>query len=164
MISRFHEHWFSTVACHASFYTERKTLQNYPISVGQNLSHFSFNFSLYCAMSLRDHRPDSQSFPSDDEPYNIIPIHNLQTDHPSLRYPEVRATISSLRAVGNLRRPPYSQWLPSMDLLDWLGLFFGFQRDNIKNQREHLVLHLADRKSTRLNSSHESVSRMPSSA
>ncbi|PPR95900.1 hypothetical protein GOBAR_AA24772 [Gossypium barbadense] len=31
-----------------------------------------------------------------------------------------------------------------MDLLDWLGLFFGFQRDNVKNQREHLVLHLAN--------------------
>ncbi|XP_022722477.1 callose synthase 12-like [Durio zibethinus] len=87
---------------------------------------------------------DSPSFPPDDEPYNIIPVHNLHTDHPSLRYPEVRTTISSLRDVGNLRKPPYSQWLPSMDLLDWLGLFFGFQRDNIKNQREHLVLHLAN--------------------
>ncbi|XP_016714262.1 callose synthase 12-like [Gossypium hirsutum] len=31
-----------------------------------------------------------------------------------------------------------------MDLLDWLGLFFGFQHDNVKNQREHLVLHLAN--------------------
>nr|KYP44555.1 Callose synthase 12 [Cajanus cajan] len=31
-----------------------------------------------------------------------------------------------------------------MDLLDWLALFFGFQRDNVRNQREHLVLHLAN--------------------
>ncbi|KAI3456263.1 hypothetical protein Pfo_012926 [Paulownia fortunei] len=31
-----------------------------------------------------------------------------------------------------------------MDLLDWLGLFFGFQTDNVRNQREHLVLHLAN--------------------
>lgn len=31
-----------------------------------------------------------------------------------------------------------------MDLLDWLALFFGFQNDNVKNQREHLVLHLAN--------------------
>ncbi|XWS53985.1 hypothetical protein CRYUN_Cryun10bG0048600 [Craigia yunnanensis] len=92
----------------------------------------------------RRHRPDSLSSPPYDEPYNIIPIHNLLIDHPSLRYPEVRAAISSLHAVGDLRKPPYSQWLPSMDLLDWLGLFFGFQRDNIKNQREHLVLHLAN--------------------
>lgn len=28
--------------------------------------------------------------------------------------------------------------------MDWLGLFFGFQDGNIRNQREHLVLHLAN--------------------
>ncbi|KAL4273538.1 hypothetical protein GQ457_13G025140 [Hibiscus cannabinus] len=90
-------------------------------------------------------RPDSRSSPPRDEPYNIIPIQNLHSDHPCLRYPEVHAAVSSLRAVGgDLRKPPYHQWLPSMDLLDWLGLFFGFQRDNVKNQREHLVLHLAN--------------------
>nr|KYP62921.1 Callose synthase 11 [Cajanus cajan] len=31
-----------------------------------------------------------------------------------------------------------------MDLLDWLRLLFGFQNDNARNQREHLVLHLAN--------------------
>lgn len=31
-----------------------------------------------------------------------------------------------------------------MDLLDWLAAFFGFQADNVRNQREHLVLHLAN--------------------
>ncbi|KAL9322460.1 hypothetical protein ACSQ67_010513 [Phaseolus vulgaris] len=31
-----------------------------------------------------------------------------------------------------------------MDLLDWLGLLFGFQNDNVRNQREHLLLHLAN--------------------
>ncbi|CAI0461010.1 unnamed protein product [Linum tenue] len=82
--------------------------------------------------------------PEDEEPFNIIPVHNLLADHPSLRYPEVRAAAAALRAVGNLRRPPYVQWHPSMDLLDWLALFFGFQRDNVRNQREHLVLHLAN--------------------
>ncbi|KAL6145114.1 hypothetical protein ACLB2K_055802 [Fragaria x ananassa] len=80
----------------------------------------------------------------DSEPYNIIPVHNLLADHPSLRFPEVRAAAASLRAVGNLRRPPYAQWRPHMDLLDWLALFFGFQYDNVRNQREHIVLHLAN--------------------
>jgi callose synthase len=28
--------------------------------------------------------------------------------------------------------------------MDWLGAFFGFQRDNVRNQREHLVLLLAN--------------------
>lgn len=31
-----------------------------------------------------------------------------------------------------------------MDLLDWLSAFFGFQNDNVRNQREHIVLHLAN--------------------
>ncbi|KAJ4836128.1 Callose synthase 11 [Turnera subulata] len=76
--------------------------------------------------------------------YNIIPIHDLLTDHPSLRYPEVRAAAAALRTVGDLRRPPFVEWDPHNDLMDWLGLFFGFQPDNVRNQREHLVLHLAN--------------------
>ncbi|CAJ2660489.1 unnamed protein product [Trifolium pratense] len=77
------------------------------------------------------------------QPYNIIPLNNdLNSDHPSLRFPEVRAAISAIRTVGDLRRPP--RWQPHMDLLDWLALFFGFQNDNVRNQREHLLLHLAN--------------------
>ncbi|KAF5474410.1 hypothetical protein F2P56_006311 [Juglans regia] len=76
--------------------------------------------------------------------YNIIPIHSLLIDHPSLRYPEIRAAAAALRATGDLRKPPFVHWNPNNDLLDWLGLLFGFQNDNVKNQREHLVLHLAN--------------------
>ncbi|XVF66836.1 hypothetical protein PTKIN_Ptkin10aG0070000 [Pterospermum kingtungense] len=94
-------------------------------------------------MSLR-YRPGPQAGPPEEEPYNIIPVHNLLADHPSLRFPEVRAAAAALRAVGDLRKPPYAQWHPAMDLLDWLSLFFGFQHGNVKNQREHLVLHLAN--------------------
>lgn len=79
-----------------------------------------------------------------EEVYNIIPIHSLLSDHPSLRYPEVRAAADALRAVGDLRRPPFREWRDGMDLMDWLGAFFGFQNDNVRNQREHLVLHLAN--------------------
>ncbi|GMI74819.1 enhancer of edr1 3, glucan synthase-like 5, GLUCAN SYNTHASE-LIKE 5, POWDERY MILDEW RESISTANT 4 [Hibiscus trionum] len=79
-----------------------------------------------------------------DEPYNIIPVDNQLTDHPTLRFPEVRAANEALRDVGDIRKPPYAQWQPSMDLLDWLAIFFCFQHDNVRNQREHLVLHLAN--------------------
>lgn len=79
-----------------------------------------------------------------EEPYNIIPIHSLLSDHPSLRYPEVRAAAAALRAVGDLKRPLFREWRDGMDLIDWLGAFFGFQNDNVRNQREHLVLHLAN--------------------
>ncbi|KAK1392096.1 hypothetical protein POM88_011152 [Heracleum sosnowskyi] len=44
----------------------------------------------------------------------------------------------------DLRKPPFSPWLPHMDLLDWFSAFFGFQNDNVHNQREHIVLHLAN--------------------
>lgn len=91
-------------------------------------------------------RPQPPPPPPPPEPsvYNIIPIHDLLTDHPSLRYPEVRAAASALRTVGDLRKPPYVAWDPHWDLMDWLGVFFGFQNDSVRNQREHLVLHLAN--------------------
>lgn len=76
--------------------------------------------------------------------YNIIPIHNLLVEHPSLRYPEIRAAAAALRATGDLRKRPFPAWNPNNDLLDWLGVLFRFQNDNVKNQREHLVLHLAN--------------------
>ncbi|CAJ1956577.1 unnamed protein product [Sphenostylis stenocarpa] len=76
------------------------------------------------------------------QPYNIIPLNTPITDHPSLRFPEVRAAAAALRSVSDLRLPP--RWQPDMDLLDWLALFFGFQNDNVRNQREHLLLHLAN--------------------
>ncbi|ONK68990.1 uncharacterized protein A4U43_C05F18130 [Asparagus officinalis] len=79
-----------------------------------------------------------------DDVYNIIPIHNLLAEHPALRFPEVRAAMAALRTVGDLRKPPFVRWHDGLDLLDWLGAFFGFQRDNVKNQREHLVLLLAN--------------------
>ncbi|GMI88471.1 enhancer of edr1 3, glucan synthase-like 5, GLUCAN SYNTHASE-LIKE 5, POWDERY MILDEW RESISTANT 4 [Hibiscus trionum] len=111
-------------------------------------------------MSLTD-RPGAQSgsnrtAPPEDEPYNIIPVHNLLADHPSLRFPEVRAAAAALRNVGDLPKPPGVQWHPTLDLLDWLGLFFGFQRDNVKNQREHIILHLAN-KQMRLSSPQDNI-------
>ncbi|XP_058095823.1 callose synthase 12 [Magnolia sinica] len=106
-------------------------------------------------MSLRQRQPQAhgpavgrtppRGLPdAEEETFNIIPIHNLLADHPSLRYPEVRAAAAALRAVGDLRKPPFVAWRDGMDLLDWLGAFFGFQRDNVRNQREHLVLLLAN--------------------
>ncbi|XP_072086869.1 callose synthase 11 [Arachis hypogaea] len=82
--------------------------------------------------------------PSVNSVYNIIPVHDVLADHPSQRSPEVRAAAAALRAVGDLPEHPYIPREPQMDLFDWLRLFFGFQNDNARNQREHLVLHLAN--------------------
>ncbi|XP_052202115.1 callose synthase 11-like [Diospyros lotus] len=102
-------------------------------------------------MNLRQRPVPARAYGSPPPPpplfedvYNIIPIHNLLSDHPSLRYPEVRAAEAALRVVGDLRKPPFMEWHAGLDLMDWLGFFFGFQRDNVRNQREHLVLHLAN--------------------
>lgn len=90
-------------------------------------------------------RVDGGGFEAEaEEIFNIIPIHNHLADHPSLRYPEVRAAIAGLRTVGDLRKPPFVPWRDGMDLIDWLGAFFCFQRDNVRNQREHLVLLLSN--------------------
>ncbi|KAK7272375.1 hypothetical protein RJT34_28919 [Clitoria ternatea] len=74
------------------------------------------------------------------QPYNIVPLHH--SHHPSLHFPELHAALSALRFTAGLPPPP--KWQPHMDLMDWLALFFGFQNDNVRNQREHLVLHLAN--------------------
>ncbi|KAI4342985.1 hypothetical protein MLD38_027541 [Melastoma candidum] len=84
-------------------------------------------------------------------PFNLIPIHtHLLSDHPSLRFPEVRAAASALLFTDDLPRPPFSRrgdpTLPTtpFDLLDWLSAYFGFQDGNVCNQRENLVLHLSN--------------------
>ncbi|XP_048127591.1 callose synthase 12-like [Rhodamnia argentea] len=82
----------------------------------------------------------------EEEVYNIVPLRNRSSDHPCLRSPELRNLVSTLRtATVSLRKPPFAPWSNHYDLLDWLSLFFGFQEDNARNQREHLVLHLANR-------------------
>lgn len=50
---------------------------------------------------------------------------------------------------SNLQLPsaytaPLRHGEPVRDLLDWLHLVCGFQRDNVANQREHLILLLAN--------------------
>jgi callose synthase len=65
-------------------------------------------------------------------------------ENAAMNFPEVQAAIAALRAVGELNIPQELMWNPDRDLLDWLGVLFGFQRDNVRNQREHLVLLLAN--------------------
>ncbi|KAF3326591.1 callose synthase 12-like protein [Carex littledalei] len=82
--------------------------------------------------------------PAGPAPYNIIPINDILSDHPSLRFAEVRAATAALLTVGDLPVPSDVAWDRYSDLLDWLSAFFGFQRDNVRNQREHILLLLAN--------------------
>ncbi|ONM37944.1 Callose synthase 11 [Zea mays] len=70
----------------------------------------------------------------------------MHGEHPSLRFPEVRAAVEALAHAADLPPPPLARAWDAFraDLFDWLGATFGFQLDNVRNQREHLVLLLAN--------------------
>ncbi|RAL39881.1 hypothetical protein DM860_013082 [Cuscuta australis] len=61
---------------------------------------------------------------------------------------EVKAAVAALSNTHGLSWPssfePQRQRAGELDLLDWLRAMFGFQRDNVRNQREHLTLLLAN--------------------
>jgi callose synthase len=70
----------------------------------------------------------------------------MHGEHPSLRFPEVRAAVEALAHAEDLPAPPLARAWDAFraDLFDWLGATFGFQLHNVRNQREHLVLLLAN--------------------
>ncbi|KAG8073196.1 hypothetical protein GUJ93_ZPchr0006g44587 [Zizania palustris] len=82
--------------------------------------------------------------------YNIIPLDALSTTNAIVTFPEVRAAISALQYHRDLPRLPGSFSVPdarNSDMLDLLHCVFGFQKDNVTNQREHIVHLLANEQS-----------------
>ncbi|TVU31475.1 hypothetical protein EJB05_23161, partial [Eragrostis curvula] len=82
-------------------------------------------------------------------PYNILPL-----DAPSSVanivgfFPEVRAAAAAIQDCEDLPRFPYdTSQLRRKDIFDLLQYVFGFQDDNIRNQRENVVLMLANAQS-----------------
>ncbi|KAK9266839.1 hypothetical protein L1049_001610 [Liquidambar formosana] len=91
--------------------------------------------------------------------YNIIPLHAAGVKPAIVEFPEIKDAIHALRNVNNLPLPRIQSTLdvphddPLMgddedksvnDILDWLSSLFGFQKGNVANQREHLILLLAN--------------------
>ncbi|VVA90439.1 unnamed protein product [Arabis nemorensis] len=58
--------------------------------------------------------------------------------------PEIQATVIALRNTRGLPWPAGHKKKLDEDMLDWLQTMFGFQKDNVSNQREHLILLLAN--------------------
>ncbi|XP_007014805.2 PREDICTED: callose synthase 9 [Theobroma cacao] len=82
--------------------------------------------------------------------YNIIPLDAPTITDAIASFPEVRAAVSELKYFRGLPRLPADFSIPdtrSADLLDFLHYVFGFQKDNVSNQREHIVLLLANEQS-----------------
>lgn len=82
--------------------------------------------------------------------YNIVPL-----DAPSLTnaigiFPEVKAAVSAIRYTDYFPRLPadYEVYgMRNLDIFDLLEYVFGFQKDNIRNQRENVVLSIANAQS-----------------
>ncbi|KAJ8467932.1 hypothetical protein OPV22_030484 [Ensete ventricosum] len=77
-------------------------------------------------------------------PYNILPLDPDSASQAIMLYPEIQDPVRALRNTRGLPWPKGHTKKVDEDLLDWLQLMFGFQKDNVSNQREHLVLLLAN--------------------
>ncbi|XP_077236924.1 glucan synthase-like 8 [Tasmannia lanceolata] len=99
---------------------------------------------------LRRIRKSDGTLTGELTPYNIVPL-----DAPSLTnaigfFPEVRAAISALRYTADFPQLPDDfevSDLRNLDMFDLLQYVFGFQKDNIRNQRENVVLCIANAQS-----------------
>ncbi|XP_010265915.1 PREDICTED: callose synthase 3 [Nelumbo nucifera] len=77
-------------------------------------------------------------------PYNILPLDPDSANQAIMKYPEIRAAVFALRNTRGLPWPRDYKKKVDEDILDWLQSMFGFQKDNVANQREHLILLLAN--------------------
>ncbi|CAL5051430.1 unnamed protein product [Urochloa decumbens] len=81
-------------------------------------------------------------------PFNILPLDAASASQSIMQLEEIKAAVTALRNTRGLTWPstfePERQKGGDLDLLDWLRAMFGFQRDSVRNQREHLILFLAN--------------------
>ncbi|CAL9196161.1 unnamed protein product [Musa hybrid cultivar] len=81
-------------------------------------------------------------------PYNILPLDAAGASLCIMQFEEIKAAVMALRNTRGLNWPSsfdqQRQKTGDLDLLDWLRIMFGFQRDSVRNQREHLILLLAN--------------------
>ncbi|KAM1010652.1 callose synthase 7-like isoform X1 [Malus sylvestris] len=91
--------------------------------------------------------------------YNILPLYTVGVKPAIMELPEIKAALRALQNVNSLPTPkfhvklsnpddkstvPTERIKPVNDILDWLSSIFGFQKGNVANQREHLLLLLAN--------------------
>ncbi|CAD5184157.1 unnamed protein product [Musa acuminata subsp. malaccensis] len=78
--------------------------------------------------------------------YNILPLNTRGGQHAIMLLPEIKAAVSAVRSVRGL---PLAEGAQNdagghKDLFERLQCWFGFQKGNVANQREHLILLLAN--------------------
>ncbi|CAL9224715.1 unnamed protein product [Arabidopsis halleri] len=77
-------------------------------------------------------------------PYNILPLDPESKNHAMMRDPKIVAALTAIRYTSDLTWPGGHKINDDEDMLDWLKTMFRFQKDNVSNQREHLILLLAN--------------------
>ncbi|KAF3629525.1 Callose synthase 3 [Capsicum annuum] len=80
------------------------------------------------------------------EHYNILPIYAVGVRSAIMELPEIKAALRAIRNMDNLPilRMADDKDKSVNDFLEWLASAFGFQKANVANQREHLILLLAN--------------------
>ncbi|KAI5664996.1 hypothetical protein M9H77_24319 [Catharanthus roseus] len=84
------------------------------------------------------------------KPYNIVPLEVPSLTNAIGFFPEIRGSISAIKYTEQFPRLPADFEISGqrdMDMFDLLEYVFGFQKDNIRNQRENVVLALANAQS-----------------
>ncbi|XP_059662797.1 putative callose synthase 8 [Cornus florida] len=110
--------------------------------------------ALFEVLNTVTHAAGSQAFADNDNnnrksefyvPYNILPLDQAGVHEAIMQLPEVKAAVAAVRNVRGLPFPgDFQRRVPSTDLFDWLQICFGFQKGNVANQKEHLILLLAN--------------------
>ncbi|XP_058195359.1 callose synthase 7 [Rhododendron vialii] len=75
--------------------------------------------------------------------FNILPLDTLGVKPAIMELPEIKVAIQALHNVDNLPILEDKD-KSSVDILHWLSSIFGFQEGNEANQREHLIMLLAN--------------------
>nr|GEV05479.1 callose synthase 10 [Tanacetum cinerariifolium] len=102
------------------------------------------------AEELKRLKKQDQGLSGDITPYNIVPLEAPSVANAIGFYPEIRGAISALRYHEQFPRLPGDVEVPAhrnLDMFDLLEFVFGFQKDNIRNQRENIVLSIANAQS-----------------
>ncbi|XP_052882669.1 callose synthase 7-like [Gossypium arboreum] len=71
--------------------------------------------------------------------YNILPFDGS----PIMKLPEIEIAVEAVTKMKTLSRRKIDG-VDEIDIFNWLSSLFGFQKGNTTNQREHLILLLAN--------------------
>ncbi|GAV78689.1 Glucan_synthase domain-containing protein/FKS1_dom1 domain-containing protein [Cephalotus follicularis] len=79
-------------------------------------------------------------------PFNILPLDHGGVQQAIMQLPEIKAAVAAVRNVNALPSAQVSQEKKGdfIDLFEFLQCCFGFQEGNVANQREHMILLLAN--------------------